>query len=112
MQPIVKFDSMRGERDDCGRPLGLTTYHGALPKKPQRWRIVLAAKSAKMAVRVERDLRPRSKVNLNDLVRDVVLPAIDDAINDARETINELLGVEDSQPLVEISTEFQIYRWR
>lgn len=112
MKPLVAFDSLLGKLDEHGRPEGLTTRHGDLPTKPQRWRIVLAARCKEPLVRAEHEILPRKKVLLDDLVHGVVLPAIDEAIAEARETINEVLGVTDSESFVEISTEFKIYRWR
>lgn len=112
MLPIVTFDSTLGKPDEHGRPQGLTRYNGRVPHKPQRWRVVIAANQKELGVRVERDIRPLAPVKLGDLSRGTILPAMDEAIEEARQTINEVLGVEDSQETHEISTAFEIYKWR
>lgn len=112
MLPIVTFDSSLGKPDEHGRPQGLTRYNGPVPKKPQRWRVVVAANQKQLGIRVERDIRPLTPVKLVDLSRGTILPAMDEAIEEARQTINEVLGVEDSQDQYEISTSFEIFKWR
>lgn len=112
MQPLVTFDSSLGKLDEKGRPTGKTIYNGTVPRKPQRRRVVIAANQKALGIRVERDIRPLAPVKLVDLSKGTILPAMDEAIEEARQTINEVLGVEDSQGTHEISTEFQVFKWR
>lgn len=100
MKPIVTWNSTSDR----------LRYHGDLPKKPQRWRIVIRAKSEVGAA--ERDIRPSSPCHLNSLVHETVLPLIDETMDEAREATNESLGVTDSEKTHVIDCEFEIYRWR
>ncbi len=112
MKPLVVFDSALGRTDANGRPLGKIDYTDKIPKAPQRWRIVFAARQTELKIREERELAPPMKLRLTDLIQGYVLPAIDDVIADCRKTVNQATGWEHSEKFFEISAEFQIYRWR
>lgn len=112
MKPLVVFDSALGRTDTHGKPLGRTLYNGTIPKAPQRWRVVFAAKQTDLKVRAEHELAPPMKLRLTDLIHGYVLPSIDEVIAECRQEVAKVTGWQHSEEFFEISAEFQIYRWR